>query len=79
MDQLRFTVRSPEDLGRAIRRVRADRGLSQADLAAEIAVDRSYVTKVENGRSSRLIRLIFDLLRVLDVEVTLTAGRRSRG
>lgn len=76
---MRFTVRTPEDLGRAIRRVRHDRGLSQQALAHDVDVDRSYLAKIENGRSSRLLNLVFDLLTALDIEVTLTVRERARG
>lgn len=76
---MRFTIRSPEDVGRAIRRVRRDLGLSQAALAERAGVDRSYIAKIENGRSSRLLHLVLHLLRALDVEVTLTTRSRDRG
>lgn len=74
---MQFTVRSPEDLGRAIRRVRRDRGWSQQDLGSRTGVDRSYVAKIERGRSSRLLSLVLDLLRVLDLEITLHVRARD--
>lgn len=74
---MQFTVRSPEDLGRAIRRVRRDRGWSQQDLGVRTGVDRSYVAKIERGRSSRLLTLVLDLLRVLDLEITLHVRERE--
>ena len=74
---MQFAVRSAEDLGRAIRRVRRDRGWTQQDLGLRTGADRRYVAKIERGRSSRLLDLVLDLLRVLDLEITLSVHARA--
>ena len=38
-----------EELGRQVASARKDRGLSQAELAAELGVDRTAITKMESG------------------------------
>jgi len=76
---LSFTVRTPQDLARALRRGRTEAGLSQADVAARTGVDPSYISKIEGGRSSRLLNLIFDLLGLLDLHVTISSGDPDRG
>ena len=51
----RWTVRSGADLGRAISGVRVERGLTQADLARETGVNRSYLAELESGADSPLV------------------------
>jgi HTH-type transcriptional regulator / antitoxin HipB len=75
-----YLVRSPADLGRALAELRRARGLSQADLAERLGLDRSYVTKVERGHSSPLLVLVFDVLAELEATVTIgERGERVRG
>jgi transcriptional regulator with XRE-family HTH domain len=65
-------VRSTRDLGAAIAEARQLRGLTQEELAEATQVDRSYLARIENGRSVILLDRIFRLLRRLGVEITLT-------
>ena len=43
-------VRTPEDLGRFLARVRQDHGLAQEELAQDLGVSRRYVSEIENGK-----------------------------
>jgi transcriptional regulator with XRE-family HTH domain len=50
-------------LGRAIRDARLERGVSQEELAARAAIDRSYMSSIERGAQNPGI---VSLLRVVD-------------
>lgn len=68
---MQFSVRSARDLGAAIRSARDTAGLTQSDLSARAGISRSYLAQVERGRSSRLLDLVLDLLRLLDLEMVI--------
>lgn len=72
---MQHSVRSAADLGAAIQDARREAGLTQLELAERAGVSRPYLAHVERGRSSRLLELLLDLLRVLDLE--LVVRRRS--
>lgn len=38
--------------GKRIRQIRIDRGLSQRDLASEVGIDFTYLSKIENNRAA---------------------------
>lgn len=70
--QRTWSVRRGEDLGRAIAEVRRQRGLTQQDLAVSNGMSRSYVAKIEAGRSVSLLDHVLRLLRRLGATVTVT-------
>lgn len=68
-----WVVRTPEDLGRTIAGVRAERGLTQADLAGELSIDRSYLAGIESGSGTTLaLERTLMALRRLGAQVTVT-------
>ncbi|MEX0835475.1 MAG: helix-turn-helix transcriptional regulator [Nitriliruptor sp.] len=75
---MQYSVRSATDLGAAIQDARREAGLTQLELAERAGVSRPYLAHVERGRSSRLLELLLDLLRVLDLELVVRP-RSSRG
>jgi putative transcriptional regulator len=50
-----------------VREQRAQRGLSQADLAARLGVSRQTVISIENGRYLPSLPLAFRIARVFDL------------
>jgi len=64
-------VRSAADLGAAIADARRDAGLTQQELARRVGISRPYLAQVEHGRTSRLLDLLFDLLRVVGLELVV--------
>lgn len=70
-----YSVRNAADLGAAIQDARREAGLTQLELAERAGVSRTYLAHIERGRSSRLLELLLDLLRVLDLELVV----RRRG
>jgi transcriptional regulator with XRE-family HTH domain len=69
---LEWTVRSPGDLGRAIAGVRAERGLTQAKLAEEADIDRTYLARLEAGATALILERSLRVLRRMGATVTVT-------
>ncbi len=66
-----LNARSLPRLGGAVRRLRLERGLSQAELAQRTGVSRQWVIAVERGRTEGIE--LGRLLRVLDgLDASLT-------
>lgn len=67
-----WTVRRGADFGPALAEVRAQRGLTQAEVAEKATIDRSYLARMESGRSARLLDHYLHVLRTLGADVTIT-------
>ena len=62
-------------LGKRIREMRQERGLSQEHLALEAELDRSYVGGVERGERNLTFRSLCQIAHALKVDLSsLTAG-----
>lgn len=64
-------AKSVRELGAVLRERRIARGQTQRGLAEEINVTQSAISKVEKGYSGASIGLIFQMLRALDLPLTL--------
>jgi HTH-type transcriptional regulator/antitoxin HipB len=69
-------VRSPEALGRTIRRAREQTGLTQAELAERARATRQAVITLERGHETRALELIFDALAALGLELAVRPRER---
>ena len=65
----RFSVRSPRDLARTIAEARLIRNLTQGELAAATGIDRTYLSRLENGLDSTQLERAFRVLRELGVQI----------
>ncbi len=67
-------------LGRNLRRLRSERGLSQEKLALEAGIDRSYVSLLETEKYAASVDMIEKLAIVLEVDasVLLMASDKAR-
>lgn len=65
---MRGTVR--EQLGKRIKRLREERGISQRKFALMIGMDRSYLISVEAGRRNIAIDNLAKIARGLDVTLS---------
>lgn len=65
-----FLVRSPRDFARTISEGRIERGLTQAELAAAAGIDRTYLSRMENGFDTKQLDRAFRVFRVLGVQVS---------
>jgi HTH-type transcriptional regulator/antitoxin HipB len=72
---MRAVVRSPEDLGRMVRRLRVANHLSQRELASRLGTSQRYVYELENGKPKTADGRYFELLSLLGI--TLTAESRD--
>ena len=62
---------SPKGLGRVLKSLREDRGLSQVDLAKRAQVGRTYIVKLESGdKKNRSLDILKRLAKALGVPVT---------
>jgi HTH-type transcriptional regulator/antitoxin HipB len=66
-----FRVYTPASLGAAIRHYRQQAGLSQAELAEQTGVNRTYLSALEHGKETEQVKRLLRVLRHLGVRVTL--------
>jgi transcriptional regulator with XRE-family HTH domain len=57
------------DVARAVREVRRDRCLSQRQLAGRMAVPRTYISKIENGKAVPTLSSLQRLAQALEVGI----------
>jgi HTH-type transcriptional regulator / antitoxin HipB len=62
---------NPEQLGRAVRLRRQEKGLSQSALAAQLGVERKWVIRLESGNPKAELGLVLKLLNALDLRASL--------
>jgi HTH-type transcriptional regulator/antitoxin HipB len=65
------TTRNPEQLGRAIRLKRQEKGISQSELAAQIGAGRKWVMHLEAGNPKAELGLVLKILDALQLQATL--------
>jgi len=66
-------LRSPADLGAALRDARIDAQLSQEALADELGFDRRVLQRIETGEPNLYINRVFALLARLDLALEVRA------
>jgi HTH-type transcriptional regulator/antitoxin HipB len=64
-------VRSPKALGDALSRLRYERGLTQAELADSLGIDRRYIYELESGKETRYALRLFEVLRDLGAHIDI--------
>ncbi len=62
-------LRTMRDVAALARSARLARGLTQADLAAQLRVSRDWVVRLEKGHLRLEVQLVLDALHVLGVEL----------
>jgi y4mF family transcriptional regulator len=73
MSLMRDTViRNPEQLGRAIRLKRKEKGLSQSALAQRLGVGRKWVLGIESGNPRAEFGLVLKTLDLLGLRTSLS-------
>lgn len=74
---MNIVVRSPKDLGQALKRYRLNDNISQAELAESIQTHQMGISRIETGRLSRTLSLIFSILKILDLEIEIRPRRKG--
>ena len=69
-------IRTPLDLGLAIRDRRRKLKLSQTELARKAGVGRQWVVAIEHGKSRAELSLVLRTLAALDLPLTIDPGPR---
>jgi putative transcriptional regulator len=62
-------VRKPTDLGALLRERRESKGWTQQQLADRVGVSRRWVNEFEAGKGNARVRLVFDALNTLGIEL----------
>ncbi len=57
-----------ESIGRKIAKLRAEKGLSQEDLAGEAEVNRGYISRIENGHVAFSVSVLLKIASALNVK-----------
>ncbi len=68
-------LRTPDDVGRAIRARRRTLGLDQATLAKRVGVSRQWIVEVERGKKRAEIGLVLQTLEALGLQLTLRPAK----
>ena len=66
---------SPKRLGRVLKTLREEKGLTQVDLANKAKVERTYIVKLESGdKKNPSLDILKKLAKALGVPVTELLG-----
>ena len=61
------SMASLETIGRKIALIRAEKGMSQEDLAAAADVNRGYISRIENGRVAFSVPVLIKIADAMGV------------
>ncbi|WP_454051405.1 helix-turn-helix domain-containing protein [Cellulomonas sp. Marseille-Q8402] len=67
------------EVGRRVRRIRTERGISQEELAGAVGVHRTYLGGVERGERNLTLRSVERLADRLGVDVRTLLGIADAG
>lgn len=70
-------ARSPQQLGQLIKSARVARGLSQSELGQRAGMHQPQVSTIERGHPGANLAGIFELMAVLDLEMTVRGRSKS--
>ena len=57
---------------------REEQGLTQADLASKLGVDRAYISRLETGARSIRLDALFDLADALGIDLEIGFSKRKK-
>lgn len=68
---MEYLVRRAEDLGSAIAEFRTIRGLTQTELADQLALHRTYVSKLESGEPTAALQRLWAACAALGLDIVV--------
>ncbi len=66
-----WRVRTPKQLGAALRSFRRQSNLTQEQLAEQLGIHRRVLARLESGEATKQLRLVLRLLEALSAEIRL--------
>jgi HTH-type transcriptional regulator/antitoxin HipB len=69
-------VRTPIELGNAVRARRRELNLTQEDIAGVVAVNRRVIGELERGKGTVQLQIAMEVVRVLGMDIELSLRRR---
>lgn len=65
-------------VGKEIKRIRKERGWTQAYLAEMVDISDQYISAIENASKCASLQVIFNLAEVLDISLDILFGTRKK-
>jgi len=56
-------------LGKNLKRIRTEKGITQGDIVRKLGVSRSFVSNIENGKTNPTLATIAKIATAVDVSV----------
>lgn len=72
MTTMEYRVYNPEALGQAVKFFREKAGLTQAQLAEQVGIQRSYLAELEAGEVTEQTRRLVALLKALGARLVIS-------
>lgn len=72
-------VRTPTDIGLAIRERRRQLALGQQDLATQVGVSRQWIVEIEKGKPRAEVGLLLRTLNALGLELDIDSAASAPG
>jgi transcriptional regulator with XRE-family HTH domain len=70
-DEQPYRVYTGASVGSAIRHFRRQEGMTQAELADQVGLTPTYLSRLENGEGTEELRRVIRILKQLGVRMTL--------
>lgn len=70
-------IRTPEQIGAAIRRLRKLRGISQKELGNRLSLRQAKISEIENGAPGTALDTLFDVLAALELDLLVQPRNQS--
>ena len=65
-------------LGKNLKRIRIEKGVSQVAIAQSLSVSRGFISNIENGKTNPTLSTITNIAKALDVGIEAPARVHSR-
>ena len=69
LDILRVMKDEQIKLGRNLKRIRTQKGISQGDIARSLKVGRSFITNIENGKTNPTLATIAKIAKAVGIPI----------